>query len=98
MKQKRNCATLITLVLLSVLPALVQNPPEMTTPDKVTTKYFGKLEFDDSWPSKGMVDKIYYQLLYLWAFEVFLHWMPAALIEAMCLDQAELGVAEILSG
>ncbi|NQY32725.1 MAG: DUF1254 domain-containing protein [Coraliomargarita sp.] len=69
-------------------------PSEIMTPDKVETKYLGTLEFSDGRPSKETADKIFDQLAYLRAVEVFLNWMPACSIEAMRMAHVSVGITK----
>ena len=68
-------------------------PEEILTPDKVSSR-IGELNFYDGVPTEATVEKIYDNLDYLRAIDVFLNFIPACNIEGMRTGTASLGVSE----
>lgn len=105
MKRHRSFASVCGLAItVFVLPFAVKAqrapryntpiPPEIMTPDKVSTRYLGTLEFSDGRPNQETVNRLYDHLAYLRAVEVFLNWMPACSLEAMRVGHVESGITE----
>ena len=70
--------TLIALLAASfALPAFAQTPKSLTTPDKLETS-LGTLEFKDGAPSAATAQKVYDNLDYVRALDVFLNSYGAA--------------------
>jgi Protein of unknown function (DUF1254) len=75
MQSKQQLLSLVLLGAIAASSAFAQSqgiPPEITTPDKVETR-FGTLEFKDGAPSAATVEKIYDNLDFTHALNVFLN-------------------------
>ena len=68
-------------------------PDKIMTPDTVETR-IGTLKFFDGLPTKETSQKVYDNLDFMRAVEVFLNFVPAASIEAIRLGMAEQGVSK----
>ena len=68
-------------------------PDKIMTPDTVETR-IGTLKFFDGLPTKETSQKVYDNLDFMRAVEVFLNFIPAASIEAIRLGMAEQGAVK----
>ncbi len=66
-------------------------PQSITTPDVVSTRYLGELNFVDGFPTDETVSKTYDYLDTARAVELFLNAMPATSMYAMLNGHAEIG-------
>lgn len=65
-------------------------PSKILTPDRVETR-IGTLEFSDGFPSPETTEKVFDNLDFLRAVEVFMQCVPAASLESMRTGLAEVG-------
>src|ERR1700733_12767670 len=66
-------------------------PPEITTPDTVSTR-IGTLKFFDGLPDQETVQKVYDNLDFSRGVEAFLSGMPAASVYAFCEGLGQAGI------
>ena len=66
-------------------------PANIMTPDRVETR-IGALEFTDGFPTTETVDRVFDNLDFMRAVEVFLQCIPAASLEGMNLGMQSLGL------
>jgi hypothetical protein len=69
-------------VLASSRTASAQIPPSLTTPDRVDSR-LGRLEFKDGAPNKATVDKMYDQIDFTHAYDVFMNTLSGVSIHAL---------------
>jgi hypothetical protein len=68
-------------------------PPSLTTPDKVDTR-IGKLDFKDGAPSKATTDKMYDQIDFAHAYDVFMNNMDGVSIASLRKGLQSVGVKD----
>jgi hypothetical protein len=68
-------------------------PPAITTPDEVQTR-IGALKFKDGAPDAATVTKIYDNLDFTHAFDVFVNTMEGVSVEAIIKGMRDIGVKE----
>jgi hypothetical protein len=86
------CAVLAT-PRLATAQAASAIPPTITTPDRVNSR-LGTLEFKDGAPSKGTVDKMYDQIDFTHAYNVFMNSLDGVSIATLRKGMQSVGVKD----
>ncbi len=94
----RGLIAISTITVLCVCSAAADEPEykanvprNITTPDRIPTRYAGELKFVDGFPTDDTVTKVYDYLDTARAVELFLNATPATSMYAMLNGHAEIG-------
>jgi hypothetical protein len=93
MKSISSILLVTAAVLASHRIASAQIPPSLTTPDRVESR-LGRLEFKDGAPTKATVEKMYDQIDFTHAYNVFMNSMDGVSIATLRKGLQSVGVKD----